>query len=369
MECAAKGRSSRCIGPSVRKCDVCQAVAYCSLSHQILHSRDHRKECRRLKEQMENAHIVNEFPFPFSEEATTQICEKKGSRCSFLARRKLHEIGMWSHECPCRLSDVRDTLPVLVKCWNLSSMFAPCTDPVSPLTKQLSSWKEYYKWRSIPLDSPAALLLQWPLTIYRAVQLNVHRMPNSEASKEILNIHYLGPDTELSQLAVFGELLALLPQFHVHIELVGPAVPQHRDGERVNLDTFAYCDDKDCKCKMPNEGTSSAVTLRLLKGFYHDRFRDTVKDCFPHLIVAPNAGIAAYPSWKETIELIHLLNVPAVFTDFCEEAAQMAAACLSSITGCEPTLPIELNPFRQPLAVEDSVLNLPCYSNCLTFGI
>ncbi|KAL9246439.1 hypothetical protein vseg_019974 [Gypsophila vaccaria] len=368
MECAAKGRGTKCVGPPVRSCDACHAVSYCSLSHQILHWSDHRKECRRLKEQMKNADIVNEFPFPFCEEATTQICENKRRRCSFFTRRNLHRIGMWSHECSCRISDTCDR-SVLIKCWNLSSTCAPCTDPGSPLSKQLSSWKEYYEWRSIQLDSPAALLLQWPLTIYRAVQLNAHRMPKSEASKEILNIHYLGPDKELSQLAVFGELLALLPHFHVHIELVGPAVPENRDGEIINLETFAYCNDKDCKCKMPSADRSSAVTLRLLKGFYHDRFKDTVKDCFPHLIVAPNAGVAAYPSWKETIELIHLLNVPAVFTDFCEEAAHMAAACLSSITGCEPTLPIELNPFRQPMAVEDSVLNLPCYSNCFTFGI
>ncbi|XP_074274500.1 uncharacterized protein LOC141598676 isoform X2 [Silene latifolia] len=318
---------------------------------------------------MRNVDIVNEFPFTFREEATTQICENKGSRCTFLARRNLHQIGMWSHECSCRSLDVHANLSVLIKCWNLSSMFASCTDPVSSLSKQLSCWKEYYDWRSIPTDSPVALLLQWPLTIYHAVQLNIPRMPNCETSKQIINIHYLGPDKELFQVAAFGELLALLPQYHVHIDLVGPAVPEHRDGERINLDTFACCDDGDCKCKMPNETRSSPVTLQLLKGFYHDRFKDIVKDGFPHLIVAPNAGIAAYPSWKETIELIHLLNIPAVFTDFCEEAAHLAASCLSSVTGCELALPIKLNPFRQPLAVEDSVLHLPCYSNCFMFGI
>ncbi|KAH9609165.1 hypothetical protein KSS87_002391 [Heliosperma pusillum] len=323
MECAAKGRGSRCVGPPLRRCVRCKAVAYCSLSHQISHWNDHKEECERLQEQMGNVDIVNEFPFTFREEATTQFSQKK---------KKSH------------------------------------ADPVS-LSKQLSCWKEYYDWRSIPTDSPVALLLQWPLTIYHAVQLNIHRMPNCETSKQIINIHYLGPDKELFQVAAFGELLALLPQYHVHIELVGPAVPEHRDGEIINLDIFACCDDGDCKCKMPNESRSSAVTLRLLKGFYHDRFRDVVKDGFPHLIVAPNAGIAAYPSWKESIELIHLLNVPAVFTDFCEEAAHLAASCLSTVTGCELALPIKLNPFRQPLAVEDSVLHLPCYSNCFVFGI
>ena len=37
-----------------------------------------------------------------------------------------------------------------------------------------------------------------------------------------------GPEKELLQLAVFAELHALFPGVHVHLELVGPAIPQHR---------------------------------------------------------------------------------------------------------------------------------------------
>lgn len=32
-------------------------------------------------------------------------------------------------------------------------------------------------------------------------------------------------------------------------------------------------------------------------------------------------------------------------------------------------LQIQLNPFRQPMVIEDSALFLPCYSNCFLFGI
>ena len=38
----------------------------------------------------------------------------------------------------------------------------------------------------------------------------------------------LGPKKELLQLAVFGELHALFPSVQVHIELVGPAIPESR---------------------------------------------------------------------------------------------------------------------------------------------
>jgi len=37
-----------------------------------------------------------------------------------------------------------------------------------------------------------------------------------------------GPEKELLQLAVFGELLALFPGVHIHIDLVGPAIPSQR---------------------------------------------------------------------------------------------------------------------------------------------
>lgn len=43
-----------------------------------------------------------------------------------------------------------------------------------------------------------------------------------------------GPEKELLQLAVFGELLALFPGVRIHIELVGPAIPPQRS------DAFSY---------------------------------------------------------------------------------------------------------------------------------
>lgn len=122
-------------------------------------------------------------------------------------------------------------------------------------------------------------------------------------------------------------------------------------------------------CSDVCSGRTSAVTLRLHKGFYHERFRDIVKDSIPHLVIAPNAGIAAYSSWLPTIELIKELNVPAVFSDYCEEASHLASCCISTVTGHPMTIPIQLNPFRQPMVIEDSALFLPCYSNCFLFGI
>ncbi|KAK6931141.1 Mitochondrial splicing suppressor 51-like, C-terminal domain [Dillenia turbinata] len=376
MECAGKGRGSRCVGPPIRRCAHCAAVAYCSLSHQISHWKDHKKECERLEEQMRRADALHDFPFTYSQDTTLKVCEKQETRCSFLVKQGLHQEGMWKYECHCGASITPFDSSRFDDSWNLPKDLCPCTGPKSPLSSRFNSWRDYYEWRCIPLHSPVALLLHWPLTIFYATQLAVRRGLIPEIGDQ-LHIHYLGPEKELFQLAVFGELCALFPGVKVHMELIGPAIPLHRDGEEIDLCGYAHCVETSCECKSSSEKVglgspnyrASAVTLLLRKGLYHDCYSDIVKNSSPDIIVAPNAGIAAYSSWIQSIELIENINVPAIFTDYCEEAVHLAASCISSITGHSLTTPIQLNPFRQPMAVEDSVLFLPCYSNCFLFGI
>nr|XP_043624697.1 zinc finger MYND domain-containing protein 15 isoform X2 [Erigeron canadensis] len=338
MECAAKGNGRRCSGTANRRCDSCGAVSYCSVSH--------------------------------------QVCEKVETRCSLLDKLGIHHVGMWIHECSC--GDASALLDHLRsdKGWSLSSRLCPCTGPLSILKKQLNSWSDYCEWRGIPLDSPVALLLHWPLTIYQAIQLAFSKdlIP---ATTDELCIHYLGPERELYQLSVFGELRALFPEVQVHIDFVGPEIPHDRDGETINLCSYPHCIEASCCCKSgkgeftsrTTSEISSAITIRLHSGYYHDRYVELTKEFLPDIIIAPNAGIAAYKSWLATIELIREIEIPAIFSDYCEEACHLAANCVSSVTGSPSTITVQLNPFRQPLAVEDTVLLLPCYSNCFLFGI
>ncbi|XP_047332709.1 zinc finger MYND domain-containing protein 15 [Impatiens glandulifera] len=373
MECAGNGSESRCVRKPTRRCGRCSAVSYCSVSHQISHWSVHKKECERLEEQMKDVAVLNEFPFTFSCEATFQICEKRESRCSLLEKFGIHRIGMWMHECCCGEQDSFSECFRLMENWNIPSVLCPCQGPISPIPKQLTDWKEYYEWRHIPLHSPAALLLHWPLTLYRAVKLAVGRNLIRDITEE-LSIHFLGPEKELYQLAVFGELHALFPGLKVHVELIGPAIPEHWDGQKIDLYNYAHCNEENCTCKSSGASTdmtdrTAVVTLRLNAGYYHERFKDIRKSSFPHIVFAPNAGIAAYRSWLPTIELLKENNIPAVFSDYCEEACHLATSCISTVTGISPRIPIELNPFRQPLAVESGPLYIPCYSNCFLFGM
>ncbi|KAJ9172103.1 hypothetical protein P3X46_015384 [Hevea brasiliensis] len=365
MECAGKGRGTRCIGPPTRRCGRCGAVSYCSVSHQISHWSDHKEECERLEQHMKRADDLNDFPFTFTAEATLLGFEKRESRCSFLSKRGIHRQGMWVCECRCGASLT-----------SFDCLRSRDEGPPSPIAKHLKSWADYYEWRCIPLHSPVALLLHWPLMIYHATQVASVRSLTVENCNELC-IHYLGPEKELLQLAAFWELQALFPGMKVHIQFIGPAIPEHRDGQKIDLCSYAHCLDTDCICRSLSENVnrgavtdkSSNVTVQLHRGYYHDRYRDFAEDSFPHLIIGPNAGIAAYPSWLPTIELINEIGVPAVFSDYCEEACHLAECCITRVTGHPLAIPIQINPFKQPMVVEDNALLLPCYSNCFLFGM
>ncbi|KAJ1290904.1 hypothetical protein BS78_02G278600 [Paspalum vaginatum] len=372
MECAAKGLATEpCAGGVAdRRCGGCGAVSYCSRAHQIIHWRVHKEECERFAEQMRSIDLLSQFPFTFLEPPALNH-GFSSARCFLLQSIKLHQRGLWKSECICH-PDVASAEDLNIAAeWNLQSSLCPCTEPENPVGSVLESWEDYYQWRSLPMHSPVAVMLHWPLTLYHCLQLSRLQTPRCDV-EDTLCIHYLGPEKELLQLPAFGELRALFPGIPIHIELVGPEVPKSRDGEIVNISRYARCSDESCCCKssIGSEDLScTAVTLRLWNGLYHERCSDIMKVSNPHLIVAPNAGVAAYPSWMPTIEIIRCTAIPAIFTDFCEEAAHLASCCISSITGQPLKIPIQVNPFRQPVAADNSALYLPCYSNCFIFGM
>ncbi|PNT75112.1 hypothetical protein BRADI_1g27807v3 [Brachypodium distachyon] len=307
MECAAKGLVAEpCAGGAHRRCGSCGAVAYCSRAHQFIHWTLHKEECARLATQMSHIDVLSQFPFVFSIESPALNHAIPNTRCFFLESFKVHLKGLWKSECRCgpEISSVKD-LSITAE-WNMESSLCPCTEPGNSLSAPLASWEEYYRWRSLPLHSPAAVLLHWPLTLYHCLQLSRIQASRCDAN-DTLRIHYLGPEKELLQLPVFAELLALFPGVHLCIELVGPTVPRSRDGEVLNISSYAHCSAESCCCRSfaaSEDVNCSALTLKLWKGVYHERYSDM--DSNPHLIVAPNAGLAAYPTWLPTIVSLSL---------------------------------------------------------------
>ncbi|URD90632.1 MYND finger [Musa troglodytarum] len=368
-ECAARGSGTPCApGPPTRRCGLCGAVAYCSTAHQISHWIYHKKECRRLEEQMRHVDILSDFPFTFFIEDINQA-----SRCSFFTSKGLHQIGLWKSECSCGSLAVSMNELWLNDDWSLPSSLCPCVGIFSLSLILQSGFFAVFKLASATtLNRTKKSTVNLFELLGRLLRMEMSATPF--ASRIITS---LGPEKELLQLGVFGELLALFSGVQIHMDLVGPAVPQFRDGKTVSLCKYLSCAEQDCICKSSCADSSArrlngkcvTVHIKLHKGFYHDICRNILKDSYPHLIIAPNAGVAAYSSWSPTIELIKEMGIPAIFTDFCEEAANLAADCISTVTSLPLRLPIQINPFRQPMVVEDSALYLPCYSNCFLFGM
>ena len=144
------------------------------------------------------------------------------------------------------------------------ALHAPCAAP------RLSSWGEWYAWRQLPPDSPLALLLSWPLTVWSVLDRLGLALPASPPRRVV--VHYLGPEKEVMMLPLWAELARLLPSVELAIHMVGPlgialpAVPMVFEG----------------RC-------GGAVTLAVHRGLYHA----AVDELPPaDVAIALNAGLA-----------------------------------------------------------------------------
>ncbi|XP_024383941.1 uncharacterized protein [Physcomitrium patens] len=371
MDCAGGHLRGSCSGPATLRCGACGAIRYCSRKHQKAHWDEHALVCSRMAHQMQLAPVLYDFPFAYTHHTTRLIETQETSLCLLLESWDVHGEGLWAASCGCfQLATSQRSRGKDVD-WRLPTDFCPCKAPEGSPAQHLQSWEEYYNWRGISFESPAALILTWPLSLYHAVCLAQSQTICSRP-RETLLIHYLGPEKELEQLPAFVELLALLPAVEIHIDFVGPAVSKSADRETHTFSAFAHCSDLECACKKKgmDSNPKGLVTTRLWRGFYHDRHAELGRN--PDLIFAANAGIAAFPSWHPTLELIVSLNVPALFTDYCEEAAVLATETIHHvIRGKHPDLefPVQVNPFRQPLSPTNKDLDLPTFSNAFVFGI
>lgn len=77
----------------------------------------------------------------------------------------------------------------------------------------LNSWEDYYTLRQISMESPVALLLTFPLTIYYAL-MKFGEVPITVATmlNRPLRIHVVGVEKELNFLDMFKEVAFLLPE-------------------------------------------------------------------------------------------------------------------------------------------------------------
>jgi hypothetical protein len=220
---------------------------------------------------------------------------------------------------------------------------------------RLRSWDDYYLLRKIPLSSPVALLLTFPLTIYHAIQkYGAVPVTVSRMLKRQLRIHVVGIEKEMNFLDLFKEIGYILP-FDVKVELVfivreDMLPPSYSKSEQGN-------DRYDLQINL-----TSNVSLLVKSGTYGGSI-DPNFDCGsgpPDMLIGMNAGLFAYESWRDVIEYLNENNgVVGVFTDYNEHSGTNCA----SLGGGKSRESLNVNPFRQPRAMPVYSMNLPQFSN------
>jgi len=225
---------------------------------------------------------------------------------------------------------------------------------------RLNDWDEYYRLRRIPSSSPVALLLTFPLTLYYSI-VEYGEVPCTVAKmlKRPLRVHIVGAEKELGFLDLFKEVAFLLSEGigSCPIELV-----------------FVVRDDmlpEKLRRRQDNSNEPLRIDLAenlqavVVTGTYGDESSlDPNFDCGtgpPDMIVAFNAGLYAYESWRNVILYLHRnrSSTIGVFTDYNE----MSASQCASLGGKAARETVRMNPFRQPRAMPVYSMNLPQFSN------
>jgi hypothetical protein len=80
------------------------------------------------------------------------------------------------------------------------------TDETPPPAKaqpgKVKDWSSWYEWRGLGFNSPAALLMDYPLSVYYLLvdTLGVVDLDGTPTKRQTLKIHYIGAEVELNFL-------------------------------------------------------------------------------------------------------------------------------------------------------------------------
>ncbi|KAJ3223547.1 hypothetical protein HK099_000968, partial [Clydaea vesicula] len=224
-----------------------------------------------------------------------------------LVHHALHNIGLYRRICHCfskvpygilglemysQCKSVENNLNEQAKFLGVPESLLPLDKPFENGvdTRKIDSWKSYYENRNIPLDSPLALILEYPLTIFHL--LNKFVLPKGALPSKFV-IHLVGVEKEADLIPLFQVLMPLFPKMNLFIHMIGPAIPsQLEEQHRI----FSY-ENTTLKSKLTITLTSSAYDLTHLQG-NNGMLKLVPEDCRkPDVIMGLNSGLMAGPSW------------------------------------------------------------------------
>ncbi|KAJ7510824.1 hypothetical protein B0H11DRAFT_2152257 [Mycena galericulata] len=218
--------------------------------------------------------------------------------------------------------------------------------PARPRPGQVKDWKSWYEWRGLSLESPAAILMDHVLTTYYLLTetLKVVDPHRPQREKQVVDVHYLGAETELNYLPLFSELALLLPNTHINLTIFSPAThtlletatrqyprsiaaragpvweytaPRSTGGGSIAISLYRERPRPPIMLDLP-------VKVRPFTGAW-DRSVHMFTPADPTAVVALNAGILSYSTWWEVVCLCTGENIPFACTDYAQQSAQLIA--------------------------------------------
>ncbi|KAG1801405.1 uncharacterized protein HD556DRAFT_1438436 [Suillus plorans] len=268
------------------------------------------------------------------------------------------------------------------------------TEPELASNVDIVDWDSWYKWRNIPKESPAALLLHYPLTVYQLL-VNVLQVAgpkrSSSESRQALNVHYIGAEVELNMLPLFSELALLLPHTDIKMTFFGIAV--HSIVSKAKKNSIAMkAKQNEPVYTYTSPASCGASTLSLFLHGDHENWDPRLPLLLgskPDAIVGLNAGLTSYPAWQFVILCCHTDNTPFAVSEYAEQSAELQRDAIPQIIAhALPRLhsagmigpeiynltrpreyPIAFNPFQRPGQRNLGSVRLPNVPNGFTMRV
>ncbi|XP_053749308.1 zinc finger MYND domain-containing protein 15 [Panthera pardus] len=368
-------------------CPQCSAVLYCGESclradwRRCPDDVSHRLWCPRLAAFMERAGELATLPFTYATEVTSETFNKE----AFLASRGLTR-GYWTQLSmlipgPGTPRHPRGSTPSLSLLlsgdpYQLLQGDGPALMPPVPPDPPRSlfgSWQDYYTWRGLGLDSPMAVLLTYPLTVYYVI---THLVPQSFPelniqNKQSLKIHVVEAGKEFDLVMVFWELLVLLPHVALELQFVGDGLPpesdqQHftlqRDGPEVSVRPGSGVSGR-LSSGTKEKGGRRDLQIKVSARPYH-----LLQGPKPDVVIGFNSGFGLKDTWLSSLPRLQSLRVPAFFTESSEYGCVMDDQTMAVATG-GGTSPPRPNPFRSPFRLRAADNCMPWYCNAFIFHL
>ncbi|KAJ7498622.1 hypothetical protein FB451DRAFT_1014746, partial [Mycena latifolia] len=260
--------------------------------------------------------------------------------------------------------------PELIPFHTFSSLWAP---PRLASKVEIKDWDSWYSWRRLPKESPAALLLNFPMSVYWLLVDTLNIADPKAGSPASVKLQF---QVELNFLPLFAELALLLPYTDIKLVFFGQAVhtivSKAKASHPKSLAAQTSPTSPIYSYTAPEESGSSRIQIFLHGSADHwtPADADPVLSAYgkPDAIVSPNAGLGSYAAFYPVILYCHQLEIPFGVTEYAEQSCETQLLMFPKLLQSEAMTPgsrwdypIKLNPFQRPgqRPVPTKVPNVP----------